>query len=51
MTMDSVFILFKKTDFNTVLACLGGKVYRWWGVIIFFYHNGGGHNFIDANFL
>ena len=33
MTTDSAFILFKKTDFNTVtiLACLGGKVYRWWG--------------------
>ena len=28
MTADSVFILFKKTDFNTALACLGGKVYR-----------------------
>ena len=28
MTTDSVFILFKKTDFDTVLACLGGKVYR-----------------------
>ena len=27
MTTDSVFILFKKTDFNTILACLGGKVY------------------------
>ena len=25
MTTDSVFILFK-TDFNTLLACLGGKV-------------------------
>ena len=25
MTTDSVFILFKKTDFNTILACLGGK--------------------------
>ena len=25
------FILFKKTDFNTILACLGGKVYRWLG--------------------
>ena len=25
MTTDSVFILFKKTDFNTV--CLGGKVF------------------------
>ena len=29
MTRDSVFILFEKTDFNTILACLGGKVYRW----------------------
>ena len=27
MTTDSVFILFKKTDFNTILAYLGGKVY------------------------
>ena len=25
MTTDSV--LFKKTDFNTILTCLGGKVY------------------------
>ena len=25
MTTDSMFILFKKTDFNTILACLGGK--------------------------
>ena len=23
MTIDSEFILFKKTDFNTILACLG----------------------------
>ena len=30
MTIDSVFILFKKTDFNTILACLGSKVYQWW---------------------
>ena len=29
MTTDSVFILFKKTDFNTILAYLGGKVYSW----------------------
>ena len=28
MTTDSVFILFKVTDFNTILASLGGKVYR-----------------------
>ena len=28
MTTDSVFILLKKIDFNTILACLGGKVYR-----------------------
>ena len=31
MTTDSVFILFKKTDFNTILACLWGKVYQSWG--------------------
>ena len=30
MTTDSV-VLFKKTDFNTILACLGGKVYPWLG--------------------
>ena len=29
MTTDSVLILFKK---NTILACLGGKVYQWWGL-------------------
>ena len=28
MTTNSVFVLFKKTDFNTILACLGDKVYR-----------------------
>ena len=27
MTIESLFILFKKTDFDTVLACLGGKLY------------------------
>ena len=31
MITDNVFILFKKTNFNTILACFGGKVYRWWG--------------------
>ena len=31
MPTDSVFILFKKTDFNTILAFFRGKVYRWWG--------------------
>ena len=52
MTTGSVFILFKKTDFNTILACLGGKVYRWWGgVKIFVVKIRGGGNFIDANFL
>ena len=30
MTTESVFIFFKKTDFNTNLACLGVMVYRWW---------------------
>jgi hypothetical protein len=32
MTTEGVFILFKKTDFNNMLACLGGMVYRSWGV-------------------
>ena len=52
MTTDtcSVFILFKKTDFNTILAFLGGKVYRWMGVKIFVAEIGG-RNFIDADFL
>ena len=27
MTTDGVFILFQKTDFNTILACLWGKEY------------------------
>ena len=27
----NVFILFRKTDFNTILACIGGKMYPWWG--------------------
>ena len=31
MTTDRMFILFKKTDFNTILACLGGKVHWSWG--------------------
>ena len=35
MTTDSVFILFKNTDYSAILACLGGKVYRWGGVIKF----------------
>ena len=50
MTIDSVFILFKKTDFDSILAYLGGKVYRWWGVVIFFLAKIWGHsNFFDAN--
>ena len=42
MTIDSVFILFRKTDFSTILACLGGKVYWWWGVVNFFFAEIGG---------
>ena len=41
MTKDNVFILFIKTDFNTILACLGGKVYRDGGVINFCCRNRG----------
>ena len=51
MTIDSVFILFEKTDFNTILACLGGKVYRDGGFIKFFVVEIGGRSFIDADFL
>ena len=36
MTTDSMFILFKKTDFNTILICLGGKVYQLLGGHKFF---------------
>ena len=35
MTTDSAFILFKKNDFNTILACLGGKGVSVMGVIQF----------------
>ena len=45
MTIDSVFILFKKTDFNTILACLGGKVYCDGGFIKFFVVEMGGLQF------
>ena len=51
MTTYRMFILFKKTDFNTTLACLGGKVHRsWGGHKIFVAEIGGGRNFIDADF-
>ena len=30
MTTETLFCS-KKTDYNTILACLGGKVYRLWG--------------------
>ena len=46
MTTDSVFLLFKKTDFNTILACFGGGR----GPIKFCCQNKG-HNFIDADLL
>ena len=45
MTTDSVFTLFIKTDFDTILACLGGKVYQWWGVIKFLMSKYGGSQF------
>ena len=51
MTTDSVFILFKKIEFNTILACLGGKVNRWWGVIKFLLPKYiGGRSFKDTDF-
>ena len=53
MTTDSVFILFKKTDFNTSLACLGGnlRVSVMGGHKIFVAEIGGGVSFIDTDFL
>ena len=41
MTTDSVFILFKKTDFNTILACLGVRCIGDQGVIKFVAKIGG----------
>ena len=50
MTTDSVFILFKKIDFNTTLACLGVTVMG--GHRIFVAEmGGGGQSIIDVNFL
>ena len=51
MTTDSVFILFKKTDFNTILACLGDKVYRWWGGHKIFVAEMGGSQFYQRRLL
>ena len=54
--MTRVFILFKKTDFNTILACFGGKVYWVVGTVVVV-HNifvakiGTICNFIDTSFL
>ena len=49
-TIDSVFILLKKTDFVTILACLEGKVYWWWGVVNFCRQNRGVAIFLTQNF-
>ena len=51
MTIESEFILFNKTDFNTILACLGGKVYRWRGSHKIFAAEIGGRNYIDVDFF
>ena len=49
MTTDSSFG-FKKTDFNTILACLEGKVYGGGRGSYFFGRNRGDRSFIDAVF-
>ena len=41
MITDSVFILFKKTDFNTILACIRVRCISDGGVIKFCCRNGG----------
>ena len=51
MTTDSVFILFKKTDFNTILACVGVRCIGDGGVIKFLLPKQGGLSLINADFL
>ena len=48
-----MFILFKKTDFDTILACFGGTVYRGWRSFFSFFlpPKGGGLQYFDADFL
>ena len=41
MTTDDVFILFKKTDSNIILACLGVTCIGDGGIIFFFPKEGG----------
>ena len=48
---DSVFILFKKTNFDTILACLWGKVYWWWGLHKFFFAKIGGIAVLSCQLL
>ena len=48
MTKDSVFILFRKTNFNTILTCvrcIGDEGHK------IFVAEIGGRNFINADFL
>ena len=54
MSTDSVFILFKKADFNTILARLWGKSVLAMLVEMEsqkFVAERGGHNFTDADHL
>ena len=46
MTTDNAFILFKKTDFNTILACLGVRCIGDGGATNFCRRNRGGHSFM-----
>ena len=45
MTTDSVFILFKRTDFNTILVCLGVRCIGDGGYKFFVAEMGGGSQF------
>ena len=49
MTTDSVCILFKKTDFDTISACLRSKVSGWG--CKFYVTKVGGHNFLMLTFF
>ena len=53
MTTDKLFILFRKSDFNTILAHSGGNMYRWLQGLMVVDSVGkiGGPNFSGADFF
>ena len=49
--MTIVCLSYSKTGFDTVLACLGGKVYQWWRGVVNFCRRNGGLQFFECDFL